>query len=220
VIIAGSHAGISVGPDGGTHQAIEDIGLMRMLPNMTVISPCDALEAKKAVIQAIKTKESTYIRLAREKTPIMTTDETPFTLGKANLIWVPEVGLAHIGIIATGALVHKALKAAKELEKEKGIKVKVLNLHTIKPLDEESIIALAKECKAIVTVEEHQIAGGMGSAVAECLVKHYPVSMEFIGVHDRFGQSGTPEELIRYYGMDTKNIKEAVVKVLNRKVSN
>jgi transketolase len=220
VIIAGSHAGISVGPDGGTHQAVEDIGLMRMLPNMTVISPCDALEAKKAVIQAIKTKEPTYIRLTREKTPIMTTDETPFTLGVANLIWVPESGLAHVGIIATGALVHKALKAAKELEKEKGIKVKVLNLHTIKPLDEESVVALAKECKAIVTVEEHQIAGGMGSAVSECLAKHYPVPMEFIGVHDRFGQSGIPEELIRYYGMDTKNIKEAIVKVLNRKGNN
>ena len=171
VIIAGSHAGISVGPDGGTHQAIEDIGLMRMLPNMAVISPCDALEAKKAVIQAVKTNEPTYIRLAREKTPVITTDETPFTLGKANLVWVPEVGLAHVGIIATGALVHKALKAAKEIEKEKGIKVKVLNLHTIKPLDEESVVALAKECKAIVTVEEHQIAGGMGSAVAECIVK-------------------------------------------------
>lgn len=217
VIIAGSHAGISVGPDGGTHQAIEDIGLMRMLPNMTVISPCDALEAKKAVIQAIKTKEPTYIRLAREKTPIMTTDETPFTLGVANLVWIPESGLAHVGIIVTGALVHRALRAAKELEKEKGIKIKVLNLHTVKPLDEESVVALAKECKAVVTVEEHQIAGGMGSAVAECLAKHYPVHMEFIGVHDCFGQSGTPEELIRYYGMDTKNIKEAVVKVLNRK---
>lgn len=220
VIIAGSHAGISVGPDGGTHQAIEDIGLMRMLPNMTVISPCDALEAKKAVIQAVKTKEPTYIRLAREKTPIMTTDETPFTLGVANLVWVPESGLAHVGIIATGALVHRALQAAKELEKEKGIKVKVLNIHTIKPLDEESIAALAKECKAIVTVEEHQIAGGLGSAVAECLAQQYPIHMEFVGVHDRFGQSGTPEELIRYYGMDTKNIKDAVVKVLNKKGNN
>lgn len=217
VIIAGSHAGISVGPDGGTHQAIEDIGLMRMLPNMAVISPCDALEAKKAVIQAVKTNEPTYIRLAREKTPVITTDETPFTLGKANLVWVPEVGLAHVGIIATGALVHKALKAAKEIEKEKGIKVKVLNLHTIKPLDEESVVALSKECKAIVTVEEHQIAGGMGSAVAECLVKNYPTPMEFVGVHDRFGQSGTPEELIRFYGMDVKDIKEAVVNVLHRK---
>lgn len=220
VIIAGSHAGISVGPDGGTHQAIEDIGLMRMLPNMTVISPCDALEAKKAVIQAVKTKEPTYIRLAREKTPIITTDETPFTLGVANLVWVPESGLAHVGIIATGALVHRALQAAKELEKEKGIKVKVLNIHTIKPLDEESIAALAKECKAIVTVEEHQIAGGLGSAVAECLAQQYPIHMEFVGVHDRFGQSGTPEELIRYYGMDTKNIKDAVVKVLNKKGNN
>lgn len=216
VVIVGSHAGVSVGPDGGTHQAIEDIALMRVMPNMDVISPCDAIEAKKATLAIAGTPMPTYLRLAREKTPIMTTEETPFEIGRAQLFWEPESGLAHVGIIATGALTYKALRAARELEK-KGIKTKVLNLTTIKPLDKEAIIALAKETKSIVTVEEHQIAGGMGSAVAELLAQEYPVPMEFVGVHDRFGQSGKPDELIEYYGMGQQSIQEAVVKVLNRK---
>ena len=165
VVIVGSHAGISVGPDGGTHQAIEDIALMRVLPNMTVISPCDAIEARKATLALAKLGSPAYLRLAREKTPIMTTLDTPFEIGKAQIMYQPD-GIAHVGIIATGALVHNVLLAAKDMEK-KGIKVKVMNLATIKPLDTEAIIALARETKAIVTVEEHQIAGGMGSAVAE-----------------------------------------------------
>ncbi len=218
VIIVGSHAGISVGPDGGTHQALEDIALMRVLPHMDVLNPCDAIEAKKATIALAKTSKPAYIRLGRAPSHIMTTEETPFEFGKAQIFWMPDVGLAQVGIIATGALTYNALLAAKELEAESplGIKTKVMNLASIKPIDTEAIIELAKECKKIVTVEEHQIAGGMGSAVAEVLAQNYPVQMEFVGVHDLFGQSGTPEELIEHYGMGKDAIKEAVKKVLAR----
>lgn len=217
VKIAGSHAGISVGPDGGTHQAVEDFAITRVIPRMVVISPCDAIEARKATLAAAKTKDPTYIRLAREKTPIITTEDSPFEIGKAQLLFSPQGDVrADVGIIATGALVYKALKVAHELEKENK-KVKVLNLSTIKPLDEDAIWRLAHETGAIVTVEEHQIAGGMGSAVTECLARHYPVPIEFIGVKDLFGQSGTPEELLEHYGMGEKDIKEAVKKVLLRK---
>jgi len=216
VKIAGSHAGISVGPDGGTHQAVEDLAITRVIPNMVVISPCDAIEAKKATLACAKIIEPTYLRLAREKTPIMTTLDTPFEIGKAQIVFIPETGLAQVGIIATGALLHKALVVAKNLEKE-GIKVKVMNLATIKPLDSEAIITLAKETKRIVTVEEHQISGGMGSAIAECLSAKYPVPIEFIGVKDRFGQSGTPDELIEHYEMGVSHITKAVEKVLTRK---
>jgi transketolase len=146
----------------------------------------------------------------------MTTEDTPFEIGKAQIVSTPESGLAQIGIIATGALLHKALIAAKDLEK-KGIKVKVMNLATIKPLDATAITALAKETRAIVTVEEHQIAGGMGGAVAECLASSYPVPMEFVGVKNQFGQSGTPDELIEHYGMGVSDIIKAVEKVLTRK---
>lgn len=216
VKIIGSHAGLSVGPDGGSHQCLEDIALTRILPNMVVISPCDKLEAKKATIACAKTDKPTYIRLARNDTPIITTNETPFEIGKAQIVFVPETGLARVGIVATGPILYKAIMAAKELEKE-GIKVKVMNLSTIKPLDKEAIISLAKEAKAIVTVEDHQINGGMGSAVAELLSGNYPVPMEFVGVDDKFGQSGTPEELESHYGIDTPSIIEKVQKVLDRK---
>ncbi len=215
VKIAGSHAGISVGPDGGTHQAIEDIAITRVIPNMVVISPCDSIEAKKATLACAKTKEPTYLRLAREKTPIITTEDTPFEIGKAQIVYIPEKGLAEVGIIATGALLYNAIITAKNLEKD-GVKVKVMNLSTIKPLDEEAVVALAKESRCIVTVEEHQIAGGMGSAVAECLAKYYPTPIEFVGVADVFGQSGTPKELIEHYGMGVEHITQAVKKVLTR----
>jgi transketolase len=208
VKIAGSHAGVSVGPDGGTHQAIEDIAITRVLPRMVVISPCDALEAKKATIASAKTDTPVYIRLAREETPVMTTEQTAFEIGKAQIFWQSEK--PQVGIIATGALLHKALSAAKKLQEDNGIEVEVMNLSTIKPLDEEAVIALAKKAGKIVTVEEHQIRGGMGSAVAECLVKNFPVPMRFIGVDDLFGQSGTPEELIEHYGMGERDIIEAV----------
>ena len=216
VKIVGSHAGVSVGPDGGTHQATEDIALMRVIPRMVVISPCDSIEAKKATLAVAKTKEPTYLRLAREKTPVITTLETPFEIGKAWVFFAPEKGKADVGIIATGALVYKAISAARWLSEE-GVKVKVLNLATIKPLDEKAVVELARETGAIVTVEEHQIVGGMGGAVAEVLARRLPVPIEFIGVADLFGQSGTPEELQEHYGMSEKNIKEAARRVCKRK---
>jgi transketolase len=217
VKIAGSHAGISVGPDGGTHQAVEDIAITRVIPRMVVISPCDAIEARKATLAAAKTNAPTYIRLAREKTPLMTTEETPFEIGKAAIVFGSfDNKKADVGIIATGALLHKALLAAKALEKA-GKHAIVMNLATIKPLDEDAVIRLAHETGAIVTVEEHQIAGGMGSAVAECLASHFPVPIEFIGVRDQFGQSGRPAELIELYGMGEKHIHSAAVKAMLRK---
>jgi transketolase len=216
VKIVGSHAGISVGPDGGTHQALEDIALMRVLPNMDVLSPCDSIEAKKATFALSKTKKPAYLRLAREKTPIITTEETPFEIGKAEIYWIPDVGLAQVGIIVTGSLTYKAILAAKELE-IKGIKTKVMNLSSVSPLDIEAIINLAKESRAIVTVEEHQIKGGIGSAIAEVLVQNYPVPIEFIGVQNSFGQSGTPDELLKHYKMEVIDILNGVEKVLKRK---
>ncbi|MDB5254492.1 MAG: transketolase, transketolase [Parcubacteria group bacterium] len=210
VKIVGSHAGVSVGPDGGTHQAIEDIAITRVMPNMVVISPCDAVEAKKATVAISKTSTPVYLRLAREKTPVMTTPDTPFEIGKAQIMWSPSVNKTpQVGIIATGALLHKALLAAKTLEKE-GTLVEVMNLSTIKPLDTEAVITLAKRAGKIVTVEEHQIHGGMGSAVAECLASNFPVPIRFIGVNDRFGQSGTPAEIIEFYGLGEKDIVKAV----------
>jgi len=218
VKIIGSHAGVNVGPDGGSHQALEDIALTRVLPRLTVISPCDAIEAKKATIAAAKINGPVYIRLAREKSPIVTTEETPFEVGKAQIIWQANETATggKVGIIATGALLHEALLAARDLENE-GIAVTVVNLATIKPLDGAAIIDLARNTGAIVTVEEHQIAGGMGSAVAECLAQNNPVPIGFVGVADQFGQSGTAKELVDYYRMSASHIKEAVKKVLTRK---
>jgi len=217
VKIIGSHSGLSVGPDGGSHQALEDIAITRVIPNLVVISPCDAIEAKKATIACSRTKDPTYIRLARNNTPIITTEETPFEIGKSQIVFVPEVGLAHVGIITTGPILYKALIAARDLEK-KGIKVKVMNLSTIKPLDTEAVIALAQETKAIVTVEDHQIAGGMGSAIAECVVQNYIVPIEFVGINDKFGQSGTPSELEKHYKIEIVDIIEKVEKVIKRKI--
>ncbi len=226
VKIIGSHAGVSVGPDGATHQALEDIALMRVQPNVVVLSPCDIEEARKATLSAAENGSPTYIRLAREKTPVMTTAETPFEIGKANVVWTTQDStLNHdsqgrtlkteVAIFATGPLLFNALRAAKKLENEIGITV--INLHTIKPLDEEIILRCAKDAGAVVTVEEHQIAGGMGSAVAELLAQKCPTPIEFVGVRDRFGQSGTPEELIEHYGMGVQNIINAVKNVIKRK---
>ena len=198
VVIVGSHAGVSVGPDGGTHQAIEDIALMRVLPNMVVIAPCDSVEAKKATLALAKLKKPAYLRLARDKSPIITTDETPFEIGKAQILFETD-GLAHVGVIACGALVHNAMKAAQRLEKD-GIRVKVMNMATIKPLDREAILALARETRTLVTVEEHQKAGGLGSAIAELLAQEFPTPIEFVGVPDVYGQSGTPQELVEHFG--------------------
>ena len=217
VKIAGSHAGISVGPDGGTHQAIEDIAITRVIPRMVVISPCDSIQAKKATMAAAKTNDPTYIRLAREKTAVMTTDNTPFEIGKAYVVFESkDKKKADVAIIATGALLFKALKVAHRLESE-GKSAIVVNVATIKPLDEHTIVSVAHQAKAVVTVEEHQIRGGMGSAVAECLAAHFPVPMEFIGVNDQFGQSGTPDELIELYGMGEKHIYDTVHRAMLRK---
>lgn len=212
VKIAGSHAGVSVGPDGATHQAIEDIAIMRVLPRMTVLVPCDSIEAEKATIAAAKIKGPAYIRLAREKTPIMTTKETPFEIGKAEIFREGK----DVVIVACGQLVFTALKAAEELAKE-GIEAAVINNHTIKPMDETTILRLAEQTGAVVTAEEHQIAGGMGSAVAEILAKNHPVPVEFVGVHDRFGESGEPNELLEKFGMGVRDIVEAAKKVVGRK---
>jgi transketolase len=214
VKIAGAHAGISVGPDGVTHQAIEDIATMRVIPNMKVFVPCDAIEAKKATIAAAKIYGPVYLRFAREKTPIMTTEETAFIPGKAYEMW--EGKKPQAAIIGAGPLLYNALLAAKELE-EKGISVIVLNSHTVKPLDKKKIIETVKKCGAVVTVEEHNVIGGLGGAVAEVLAKNYPTPMEFVGMQDVFGESGSPSELLEKYGMSAKDIVKAVKKVIKKK---
>lgn len=211
VKIISSHSGLSVGPDGGSHQCLEDIAITRVLPNMVVISPCDEIEAKKATLACSKTNNPTYLRCARNDTPIITTNETPFEIGKAQIYYEPEVGLAQVGIIATGPVLYNAIMAAKKLEDE-GIKVKVMNLSTIKPLDKNAIISLARETKNIITIEDHQIIGGMGSAVAECLSEKHPTHVKFIGINDQFGQSGTPDELAKYYKIDIDSIIDIVKK--------
>lgn len=221
VKIIGSHAGVSVGPDGATHQAIEDLAITRPIANMTVIAPCDIHEGQKAAYAILKIEGPCYVRYTREKTPVFTTKDTPFEIGKAQIFFEPSEALAKEGgldvsIISCGPLTHNAILAASELEKE-GIKVRVINNPSIKPMDEEIIIAAAKDAGAIVTVEEHQVAGGMGSAVAEVLARNYPVPMEFIGVQNHFGESGDPNELIEHFGMGVVHIKEAVKKVLKRK---
>jgi len=207
--IMGAHAGVSVGPDGATHQMLEDIALMRVLPNMTVLAPCDYLEAKKAVIAAAKLKGPVYIRFQREPTPQFTTQKTPFKIGKAQIF---KDG-TDVAIIACGALVHEALLASKALE-EKGISAMVINSPTIKPLDEKTIIAAAKKCNAIVTVEEAQNIGGLRGAVAECLSENHPTKTTHVAMQDRFGTSGDPEELLKYFNLDKTGIIKAVKKVL------
>ncbi len=220
VKIIGAHAGISVGPDGLTNQAIEDIATMRVMANMRVIVPCDAIEAKKATMAAAKVWGPVYVRLGRDKTPVFTTEATPFTIGKAEVLWESngKKGKAkkpQVAIIGCGPLVYRALQAAKELEEEE-IGTIVLNSHTVKPLDEKKILEVAETCGAVVTVEEHQVSGGLGGAVAELLAKHTPVPMEFIGMQNVFGESGQPDELIEKYGMGVSDIKEAVKRVLRR----
>lgn len=216
VKIVGSHAGVSVGPDGATHQALEDLALMRVQPNMTVLSPCDSEEARKATLAAASYLGPVYIRLAREKTPVITTPESPFVVGKANIVWTSDVpGTSDVLVLATGPLLHNALLAAKQLEQE--IPVTVVNVHTIKPLDRETIVAAAKNAGAAVTVEEHQIAGGLGSAIAELLAQEYPIPIEFVGMRDKFGQSGEPKELIEHYGMGVSHIVTAITKAASRR---
>lgn len=211
VKIAGSHAGISVGPDGGTHQAIEDIALTRVIPRMEVVVPCDAIEARKATLAAAATDRPTYIRLAREKTPIVTTIETPFTIGQAYELW--RSAHPQVAIIAVGPMVHIALHAARALD-EQGVGSVVINSHTVKPLDEATIVRVAREVRAVVTAETHQVAGGLGGAVAELLAREAPTRMVYVGIHDQFGQSGSPDELLREYGLTSAALQDAVRSVL------
>ena len=215
VKICGMHAGISVGPDGATHQALEDIGLMRMLPNMTVVVPSDAEEARKATVAVAFSNKPAYLRFGREKTPVITTAETPFEIGRLLTLWHP--GDVEVAVFACGALVYPSLLAAKELFDAEGIRAAVYNNHSIKPMDIDGVIRAAREAGAVVTAEEHQITGGMGTTVAEILVQNHPVPMELIGVHDRFGQSGEPTQLMEHYGMSVGSIKNAIRKVRARK---
>jgi transketolase len=270
VKIAGHHSGIVTGPDGATHQATEDIAIMRCLPNIKVISPCDAIEAKKATLYAAEIYGPVYIRFVRDKTPVITTEETPFRFGKIETFWIPRIDIDSFGpstdisdknnknlseqsvlspkksdvvaIFATGHLVYQALLAAKELEEE-GIDTYVLNVHTIKPLDIETIFEVANKVKGIVTVEDHQVAGGLGSAISEVLVQpqinadserinadnindknqyssvQYPhrsmvPPIIFIGLQDTFGESGSMQDLLRKYKMDKEAIKKAVKRLI------
>jgi len=212
VKIAGAHGGISVGPDGATHQALEDIALMRVLPNMQVVVPCDAIEAKKATIAAAGVNGPFYLRFAREATPVFTEENDFFEIGMANVL---KEG-SDVTIIACGPIVYEALLASAELA-DQGISAQVINMHTIKPLDEATILKAAQETGAFVTAEEHQVAGGLGSAVTEFLIKNCPIPLEMVGIQDTFGESGTPEELTIKYGLMAKDIVLAVKKVVNRK---
>jgi transketolase len=214
VKVVGAHAGLNVGPDGGSHQMLEDIALMRVLPKMTVVVPCDAIEAKKATKAITELVGPAYLRLARAKSPIITTDETSFAVGKAEILLDDDQ--PEVAIIACGLLVYNSLMAARKLAKE-GIKVLVINNHTIKPLDEVTLLEAVEKAGAVITCEEHQQAGGMGSAVSEFLSQNYPVPIEFVGVADRFGQSGEPAELMEHYGLGVDDIIEAVKKVIKRK---
>ncbi|MCF8301918.1 MAG: transketolase family protein [Bacteroidales bacterium] len=213
VVIGGAHAGISVGPDGATHQALEDIAIMRSLPNMTVVSPCDATQAKIATEKAINALSGpVYIRFGREAVPDFTSEDLPFDFNQAQLFRHGN----DLTIIATGHMTWEAMKAAQKLSKQ-GMEARVINLHTIKPIDKETIRQAALETGAIVTIEEHQVHGGMGSAVAEVVVKEHPVPMEMLGMPDCFGESGQPDELLEKYGMSAKKIEEAAQLILTRK---
>ena len=212
VKICGMHAGVSVGPDGATHQMLEDIGMMRMLPGMTVIVPGDAEEARKAVVAAARTDGPVYIRFGRAPTPVFTTAETPFTIGRALMLWESEK--PQVAILSTGSLSYTALMAAAALAKE-DIRSVVVHVPTIKPLDVEAVRDVARRTGRVITVEEHQAAGGFGSAVAEFLSEHHPVPVRRLGVQDRFGQSGTPEELLTQYGLDASHIQNAARALVN-----
>ncbi len=214
VKIIGSHAGISVGPDGATHQALEDMAITRALPNMIVICPTDSIEAKKATIAMAKNGKPTYMRLSRSEVPIITTEESPFEIGKAEVLWNDEY--PKVAIIACGQMVYRALQAAKKLKEHK-ISVRVINCHTIKPIDKKTILQAAEDCGAIVTVEEHQINGGLGSAVAEVVSQNFPVPMKIIGIQDHFGESGETEELLQKFGLTKEAIVKAAISVIRMK---
>jgi transketolase len=212
VKIVGSHAGVSVGPDGATHQMLEDMAIMRVLPNMVVIAPGDSLEAERATFAMAMDERPTYVRLAREKTPIITTGGTPFTIGKA---YVYRIG-ADISLITTGTMTYHALLAAEQLAKD-GIVAEVVHVPTIKPLDKETILESVRKTKCVVTAEEGQMAGGFGSAVAELLSEEFPVPVQRIGMKDRFGESGEPNELLIHFGLDANHIRLAAHDIVAKK---
>lgn len=205
VKLAGAHAGISVGPDGATHQALEDVALMRVLPNMTVVVPCDAVETEKATLALAEREGPCYIRFGREAVPVITDEDSPFEIGKANVLRDGKDAV----LFANGAMVYEGLEAAKQLAGE-GIDLMVVNLHTVKPLDQEAVLTAARKTGRVITAEEHQAAGGMGSAVAECLAQNYPVPMRILGMQDGFGESGAPDELMKRYGFSSDAIYQAV----------
>ncbi len=212
-LIGGAHAGISVGPDGATHQALEDIAVMRALPNMTVVSPCDATQTRIATIACLnRFSGPVYLRFGRAPVPDFTSENQHFEIGKAQIL---SRG-SDATIIATGHMVWEALEAANTLNQD-GLKIRVINMHTIKPLDHDAVLKAAMETGAIVTAEEHQVTGGLGSAVAEFITQNHPVPMEFVGMKDRFGESGEPEKLMEKYGLSASNIAMHVKKVLKRK---
>ncbi|MFH1047986.1 MAG: transketolase C-terminal domain-containing protein [Patescibacteria group bacterium] len=213
VKIVGGHAGLTVGPDGATHQALEDIAIMRCLPNMTVVVPCDAEQARKATVAAAEMIGPVYLRLGRPKESIVTTDQTPFEIGRAQVMRDGN----DVAIIACGAAVFEALRAADILAEE-GLECRVINCHTIKPLDDQTLLQAANQCGAVVTVEDHQMIGGLGSAVAELLAKHSPTPMEIVGVNDRFGQSGESAELLKEYGLTAEHIMQATHRAHKRKL--
>ncbi|MBA3724281.1 MAG: transketolase family protein [Candidatus Levybacteria bacterium] len=214
VKIAGHHAGIMTGPDGATHQATEDVAITRIWPNMHVYVPCDSIEAKKATIASADITTPVYLRYTRDKTPIITTEETPFTVGKMQDFWITENPQATI--FAMGYMLFYALVAAKELEEE-GFPVLVVNAATVKPLDADGILRFTGHTGAVVTVEDHQVEGGLGSAIAEFLAKNNPLPMEFVGLQNTFAESGAWQDILKKYNMDIPAIKKAVKKVIKRK---
>jgi transketolase len=212
VKIGGAHGGISVGPDGATHQAMEEIAIVRSIPNMKLIVPCDYWETRKATVAMADDPHPNYIRFGREPVPVVTAASTPFTMGKANVM---REG-SDVALIACGVMVYEALVAAEALA-TRGIQVRVINMHTLKPLDFDAIEAAARECGAIVTAEEHQMNGGLGGAVAEVVVRTHPVPMEFVAVHDRFGRSGKQDELMAAFGIKSPDVIAAAERALRRK---
>lgn len=212
VKVIGAHTGVSVGPDGATHQALEDIAITRVLPNLTVVQPMDSIEAAKATVAMSQFDGPAYLRLTREKTPIISTEDSPFEIGKASILKEGK----DVALIGCGPILYNSIKAVLELEQE-GVNVLIINSHTISPIDANTITWAAKLTGAVVTLEEHQVNGGLGSAVAEVLAKNYPVPIEMVGMQNQFSESGTPEELFEKYGMGVESIKKAIRKVLQRK---
>jgi transketolase len=212
VKIGGAHGGISVGPDGATHQAMEEFAIIRSIPNLHLVVPCDYWEARKATRAAAQVDGPVYIRFGREDVPVVTDESTPFTFGKGEVF----AEGTDVTVIACGVMVYEALRARKVMA-ERGVSVRVVNLHTIKPLDAALIEKCARETGAIVTAEEHQVNGGLGGAVSEVVVQRHPVPMELVAVHDRFGQSGKPAELMAAFGLKEKDVVAAIERVLTRK---